>query len=99
MTGQQALILPCLGRIEIDEQATGPQHITVEDSMSMVHHSAGQNISASDELKSVVAIVAGIAETILGNGIINWSLLKEDYSLIRDESEAVIPTPPIIMRK
>ena len=39
--GREALILPCLGRTEIDVQATGPQSITVEDSMSMVHASGG----------------------------------------------------------
>jgi molybdopterin-dependent oxidoreductase alpha subunit len=35
--GNEALILPCLGRTEIDLQAGGPQGVTVEDSMSMVH--------------------------------------------------------------
>jgi len=41
LVGKQSLILPCLGRTEIDLQATGPQSITVEDSMSMVHASRG----------------------------------------------------------
>ncbi|MFX7048446.1 CbbBc protein, partial [Acinetobacter baumannii] len=41
--GRNALILPCLGRTEIDIQAGGPQSITVEDSMSMVHASGGRN--------------------------------------------------------
>ncbi len=35
--GREALMLPCLGRTEIDMQAAGPQGVTVEDSMSMVH--------------------------------------------------------------
>ena len=39
--GREALILPCLGRTEIDVQASGPQSVTVEDSMSMVHASRG----------------------------------------------------------
>src|SRR5271166_2152770 len=39
--GQEALILPCLGRSDIDIQATGRQSVTVEDSMSMVHASGG----------------------------------------------------------
>src|SRR5690606_34394638 len=34
--GREALILPCLGRTEIDVQVAGPQGVTVEDSMSMV---------------------------------------------------------------
>ncbi|MCK1977803.1 hypothetical protein LNK15_12270, partial [Jeotgalicoccus huakuii] len=40
--GKQALILPCLGRTEIDMQASGPQGVTVEDTFSMVHISHGQ---------------------------------------------------------
>ena len=39
--GRKALILPCLGRTEKDNQQTGEQGITVEDSMSMVHLSFG----------------------------------------------------------
>ena len=39
--GEQALILPCLARSDIDIQANGRQAITVEDSMSMVHASSG----------------------------------------------------------
>ena len=39
--GQEALILPCLARSDIDMQASGRQSITVEDSMSMVHASSG----------------------------------------------------------
>ena len=37
--GQEALIFPCLGRTELDQQASGPQFVTVEDSMSVVHRS------------------------------------------------------------
>ena len=40
LTAATQLILPCLGRTEVDEQAGGPQSVTVEDSMSMVHASA-----------------------------------------------------------
>src|SRR3546814_9690601 len=47
--GRQALILPCLGRTEIDVQEAGPQAVTVEDSMSMVHLSAGINAPRSEE--------------------------------------------------
>jgi anaerobic selenocysteine-containing dehydrogenase len=64
--GREALILPCLGRTEIDVQAGGPQSITVEDSMSMVHASAGRNHPASEHLRSEPAIVAGLARATLG---------------------------------
>ncbi len=91
ITGKHALILPCLGRTEVDHQASGEQCITVEDSMSMVHSSRGQNDPASPLLRSETAIVAGIAQAALGNEQINWKELSDDYSRIRDEIESVIP--------
>lgn len=35
--GKQAFLLPCLGRIERDVQASGPQAVSVEDSTSCIH--------------------------------------------------------------
>jgi hypothetical protein len=88
--GQSALILPCLGRTEIDIQATGPQSITVEDSMSMVHASAGRNRLASEHLLSEPAIVAGMALATLGDrSAVNWKELVSNYDLIRDAIEDV----------
>jgi molybdopterin-dependent oxidoreductase alpha subunit len=90
--GREALILPCLGRTEIDIQATGPQSITVEDSMSMVHASTGMNAPASEHLKSEPAIVAGMARATLGNrSVVDWETLVADYDRIRDDIEAVFP--------
>ncbi|SEL02916.1 oxidoreductase alpha (molybdopterin) subunit [Colwellia chukchiensis] len=91
ITGKQALILPCLGRTEIDLQAGIEQCISVEDSMSMVHSSRGVNQPASDMLRSEVAIIAGIACATLGNEIVNWPKFAENYALIRDEIAAVLP--------
>src|SRR5687768_8148470 len=51
-TGDRALILPCLGRTEIDEQATGPQFVTTENSMGVVQISHGTLAPASSELLS-----------------------------------------------
>lgn len=83
--GRDALILPCLGRTEIDMQAAGPQAVTVEDSMSMVHLSAGINAPASTELLSEPAIVARLAEATLGaRSKLRWRWLVEDYDRIRD---------------
>ena len=92
VTGKRALILPCLGRTEIDRQASGEQCITVEDSMSMVHSSAGQNEPASSSLRSETSIIAGIATASIGNKIVNWNHLANDYGLIRDEISQVIPS-------
>ena len=91
VAGKSALILPCIGRTEIDSQANGPQSITVEDSMSMVHKSRGQNEPASEHIRSEVAIVAGIAAATVGNNNVAWSKLAENYDLIRDEIAEVIP--------
>ena len=83
--GRDALILPCLGRTEIDVQAGGPQAVTVEDSMSMVHRSAGINAPASDALLSEPAIVARLADATLGaRSSVPWRWLVEDYDRIRD---------------
>ncbi len=92
MPGEVSFILPCLGRTEMDLAPGGnSQLISVEDSMSMVHGSAGINRPASPHLKSEVAIIAGIAEATVGSGIVRWSALAEDYDRIRDHIEATIP--------
>lgn len=90
--GRRALILPCLGRTEADVQATGPQFVTVEDSMSAVHASTGRLDPASRELRSEVAIVCGLAERVLGDRVtVPWRDFREDYDLIRDRIERVVP--------
>ncbi len=90
--GREALILPCLGRTEIDMQAAGPQGVTVEDSMSMVHISMGINPPASEHLLSEPAIIARLAAATLGErSKIDWLGLVEDYSRIRDLIEKVFP--------
>ncbi|MFW7348406.1 MAG: FdhF/YdeP family oxidoreductase [Pigmentiphaga sp.] len=90
--GREALILPCLGRTEIDMQAAGAQGVTVEDSMSMVHISMGINPPASDQLLSEPAIVARLAHATLGErSRVPWLWLVEDYARIRDEIEKVFP--------
>jgi molybdopterin-dependent oxidoreductase alpha subunit len=90
--GRDALILPCLGRTEVDIQARGPQSITVEDSMSMVHASAGRNRPASEHLLSEPAIVAGIARATLGDrSVVDWERFISNYDHVRDAIEDVFP--------
>lgn len=89
--GQESLILPCLGRTDVDMQATGPQSVTVEDSFSMVHASAGVVESDTAEMRSEPAIIAGIAEATLGKAPVDWSWLIEDYDRIRALIAEVIP--------
>jgi formate dehydrogenase major subunit len=90
--GQEALILPCLARSDVDMQAGGRQSVTVEDSMSMVHASGGLLEPVSPALKSEVAIVCGIARETLGECGIDWTAFEGNYDLIRDKIEAVFPT-------
>lgn len=90
--GKKAIILPCLGRTELDVQSMGPQFVTVEDSMSMVHASRGKNTPVAPSLKSEPAIVAGIAKaTLKHGGNVDWDNLVADYNRIRDKIEESIP--------
>jgi anaerobic selenocysteine-containing dehydrogenase len=88
---KQSFILPCLGRTEIDMQASGPQSVTVEDSMSMVHASRGGLKPASEHLKSEPAIIAEMAMATLPNTKVPWTEMIADYNNIRDGIEAVFP--------
>ncbi len=91
LVGKQAFILPCLGRTERDIQESGPQSITVEDSMSMVHASRGKLKPASEHLRSEPAIVAGMAMATLPHSKVDWRALVADYDRIRDKIETVFP--------
>ena len=92
VTGEQALILPCLGRTEIDLQAGGPQFVTTENSMASVQSSRGLLPPASDQLLSEPAIVARLARATLGDrSQINWEELVGDYDRIREHISRVVP--------
>ena len=91
LVGKHSFIFPCLGRTEQDIQATGPQSITVEDSMSMVHASMGKLRPASDQLRSEPAILAGMAQAALPKSKVPWLKLIANYDQIRDGIEAVFP--------
>lgn len=90
--GEVAYLLPCLGRIEIDQQASGPQWVSVEDSTACVHGSHGYAEPASEMLLSEPAIVAGIAKALLPrNPRVNWDAWVADYATIRDAIEQTYP--------
>jgi molybdopterin-dependent oxidoreductase alpha subunit len=92
VTGRTALILPCLGRTEVDWQESGEQFMTVEDSMGVISSTRGNLAPASDQLRSEVAIVAGIAKRVLGPAQpIDWDAYVANYDLIRGKIEAVVP--------
>lgn len=92
ITGQQALILPCLGRTEEDLQATGLQYVSTENSMGIIQKSEGRLKPASALLRSEVAIVAGMAEALFGEAQpVEWRKMAENYDFIRASIERVIP--------
>lgn len=88
VTGKQALILPCLGRSEVDRD----QFVTVENSMGIVHSSRGKLAPVSDALRSEPAIVCGVAKaTLEANGDTSWDDFGKNYALVRARIEKVIP--------
>ena len=92
VTGRTALILPCLGRSEIDRQKSGEQFVTVEDSMGIINPSRGTLEPAAGQLLSEPAIVAELARATLGPAVpVDWEKLAGNYDLIRDRIERVIP--------
>jgi len=90
--GKIAYVLPCLGRIEQDMQASGAQIVTTESSTAHIHSSRGTSTPASPHLLSEPAIVAGLANAALEpNPRVPWGRWISDYSLIRDAIEATYP--------
>ena len=91
--GRWSIILPCLARSEIDQQAYGPQFVTVENSMGVVHSSEGHRKPAHPELHSEPAIVAQVAHRVLGpEAPVSWCWLVENYDRIRDLIAKTIPS-------
>ncbi len=90
--GEVSYILPCLGRIEVDQQASGPQAVSVEDSTACIHGSRGYAKPASEMLRSEPWIVAALARaTLPPNPKVDWSGWVADYSRIRDAIERTYP--------
>ena len=89
--GKKALILPVLGRSEQDFQKSGHQFVTVENSMGVVHSSKGNMPPISKHIISEPELICRLSSVLFKNDSINWLEFKDDYSLIRDKIEAVIP--------
>ena len=92
VTGEQALILPCLGRTEIDVRPGGEQFVTVEDTSGVVHMSKGVLEPASELLLSEPAIIGRLAKATLGDRTtVDWDALTDNYDRIREHIEHVVP--------
>lgn len=90
--GEVTLLLPCIGRLERDTQASGDQIVTTEDSTACIHASHGTHEPAAASLRSEPAIVAGIARaTLADNPAVPWDEWVDDYARVRDAIEATYP--------
>ncbi len=90
--GATSIILPTLGRTELDRSPRGEQFVTVEDSMSLVHASRGVLDPASAELLSEAAIVCDMARAIFGDDHpVRWAMLRDDNDAVRDHIARVVP--------
>lgn len=89
--GEEALILPCLGRSDEDIQHDEAQFVSCENSMGVVQQSKGILKPVSSKLKSEPEIVCEMAEAVLGaRSMINWKRYL-NYDNIRDDIERTIP--------
>jgi len=97
VAGNEALILPCLGRTEADVRmsANGKtihQITSTENSMGVVQASHGTFTPASENLRNEVAIVCQMAaKTLAGRTRVAWDEWADDYDQIRDGIAKVIP--------
>ena len=90
VTGKTALILPTLGRSEKDIQHGKEREVTTENSMGRVRASKGILKPASEDLRSEIEIVTGIAHAYFkGDHPVDWKGMGEDYDLIREKIDLV----------
>lgn len=90
--GRRALVLPCLARTDLDRQLMGPQFVSVENSMGVVHASRGTLPPRSEHWRSEPAIVCELAERLFGpDDVVPWAWLRQDYGRIRDAIADVVP--------
>jgi len=91
VVGKEALILPTMGRSEIDRQASGEQFVSVEDTVCAVHPSFGKVEPVAPGLLSEVAIVSRLARATIGDKTsADWAGFEKDYDLIREHISHVV---------
>ena len=89
--GKVGLILPTLGRSELDQQQGQTQYITVENSMGKVQPSKGKLTPISDQLLSEPVIIARLGEACFGaEDHIPWQQYERDYGAIRSDLSKVV---------
>ena len=91
VVGREALILPTMGRTEINIQASGEQFVSVEDTVCAVHPSWGKVPPVAHNLLSEVAIVSRLARAVLGDNVaVDWKGFEEDHDIIREHISHVV---------
>src|SRR6185436_2029167 len=90
--GEEAIILPCLGRSDRDIMNGDDRFILTENSMGVIQMWKGNLKPISDKLLSEAVIVCRLAKATLGDhSKINWDLYESNYDNIRDDIAKVIP--------
>jgi molybdopterin-dependent oxidoreductase alpha subunit len=90
--GEEAIILPCLGRSDEDMLNGEAQFVSCENSMGVVQSSKGVLKPISDHLLSEPVIVCRLAKATLGTrSKINWDSYLQHYDVIRQDIERTIP--------
>lgn len=91
ITGKTALILPTLGRSDMDRLNGEDQFVTTENSMGVIQMSKGRLEPVSKNLMSEPAIVCNMAKATFGSSAgEHWSRYLKHYDEIRNDIEKVI---------
>ncbi|MEX8546147.1 MAG: FdhF/YdeP family oxidoreductase [Mucilaginibacter sp.] len=89
--GKEALILPCLGRTDLDIHDGLTQFVSCENSTGVVQMSKGVLKPVSTDLLSEPVIVCRMAKATLGSrSKIDWDKFEKNYDHIRDDIEKVV---------
>jgi molybdopterin-dependent oxidoreductase alpha subunit len=92
ITGEEALILPTLGRSDKDELNGQDQFVTTENSMGVVQMSKGNLNSIAGDLLSEPVIVSKLAKYVFGKKSgTHWDHYLKHYDFIREDIEKTIP--------
>jgi len=96
VTGNEALILPALGRTDRDRQHETLQYVTTENTMGIVQTSQGNLEPISPDIRSEVNIVGTLAKATFANRQgpaqhISWDALMSHYDEIRSLISQTIP--------
>ncbi|MCF6405911.1 FdhF/YdeP family oxidoreductase [Chitinophaga filiformis] len=90
--GREAIILPTLGRSDMDMLQNQKQFVTCENSMGVIQMSKGNLPPISNHLLSEPVIVCRLAMATLGKrSSVDWQHYMQHYDYIREDIEKVIP--------